>query len=283
MNVATADKSLPFSSKVFSLWPGQHPISGLTIQIRVTTIARMDPSQISHETLAGKLLRLPFRLLPRGAVVRILRGPARGKRWLVESSTRGFWLGFWELENQRWFAARLRKGDVVYDVGAHVGLYTLIASDRVGPDGYVYAIEPLPSNVHFLCKHLELNHVTLCTVIEGAVSNASGWARFDPTTLNAAGHLSDRGALHVRTISLDDLYFNGKGMRPPSIIKIDAEGAEIDVLHGANRLLREFSPQIYLSAHSELAEKECTEFLRAVGYAITRMSIDDFWAEKSRQ
>lgn len=240
----------------------------------------MDISQISHETFAGRLLRLPFRLLPKGAVVRILRGPARGKRWLADSSTRGFWLGFWELDNQRWFAARLRKGDVIYDVGAHVGLYALIAGDRVGPEGHVYAIEPLPGNVHFLRRHLELNHVNSCTVVEAAVCSASGWTRFDPTSLNTAGHLSESGPLLVRTVSLDDFYFQGQHIRIPTIIKIDAEGAEIEVLRGATRLIAEFSPQIYLSTHTELAEKYCMKFLHSSGYTVTRMSIDDFWAKK---
>ncbi len=241
----------------------------------------MDPSQISHETLAGKILRLPFRLLPKGAVVRILRGPARGKRWLVESSTRGFWLGFWELDNQRWFAARLKEGDIVYDIGAHAGLYTLIASSRIGSNGRVYAFEPLPRNVYFLRQHLQLNNISCCSVIEAAVSNSSGWARFEPTMLNAAGHLSAVGAIRVRTLSLDDFYLCGKEVRPPSVVKIDAEGAEIEVLRGAARLLSEFSPRIYLSAHSALAEKECLEFLRSARYEVTRMSIDDFWAEKA--
>jgi hypothetical protein len=78
----------------------------------------VDPTHISDSTLIGKFIRLPFKLLPKGAVVRIIRGPARGKRWVADSSTRGFWLGYWELDNQRLFAAHLRPGDVDYDIGA---------------------------------------------------------------------------------------------------------------------------------------------------------------------
>lgn len=82
----------------------------------------MNPSRISDKTLLGKVIRLPLRLVPAGAVVRIVPGPARGRRWVSNCAAHGYWLGYWELEPQRWLAAHLKPGDVVYDIGAHVGL-----------------------------------------------------------------------------------------------------------------------------------------------------------------
>ena len=240
----------------------------------------MDPSQISHETLLGKIIRLPFKLLSAGAIVRVLRGPARGKRWLAESTTHGFWLGYWELENQRRFADSLSTGEVVYDVGAHVGLYTLLSSSRVGPEGHVYAFEPFPRNAAYLRRHIELNRLLNCTAVEAAVSDSAGWRHFDPTNHDSAGHLSESGPVTVRTLSLDELVFDSPNVRPPNSIKINAEGAELEVLTGARRTIAEFSPRIFLSTHSEEVDRQCCELLQSAGYSLERLGVDKIWAEK---
>jgi FkbM family methyltransferase len=242
------------------------------------TMKLVDPSRISHETLLGKIIRLPFKLIPPGAVVRVVRGPARGKRWIADSSAHGFWLGYWELPNQERFAAHLKGGDVVYDIGAHVGLYTLLSSDRVGPAGHVYAFEPFPRNVEYLRHHIAINHLQNCTVIEGAVSKCAGSLHFDPTELNAAGHLSESGALEVKTISIDEFCSTG---RPPSVIKINAEGAEMDVLMGGRQTIAKFRPLIFLSTHSDALDHDCRQFLCSCGYSPERIASDKIWAEGS--
>jgi len=240
----------------------------------------MNPSQIPETSPLGRLIRLPFKLLPKGAVVRVLRGPARGKRWIADSTTRGFWLGYWELENQKLFASRLRRGEVVYDIGAHVGLYTLLSSARVGTTGHVYAFEPLERNLVYLRRHIELNHLSNCTVVEAAISDSTGLRHFDPTAHDSAGHFSDVGRLMVHTLALDDFLWSEKGRRPPNAIKINAEGAELEVLRGARRLITEFSPTVFLSTHSEQLTRECTEWLRLAGYALKTLAADKLWAEK---
>lgn len=239
----------------------------------------MDPSQISHKTLIGKIIRLPFKILPDNAVVRVVRGPARGMRWIAGSSTHGFWLGYWELENQRRFASRLDAGDVVYDIGAHVGLYTLLSSRRVGPTGHVYAFEPSPRNADYLRYHIELNRLTNCTVIEAAVSMSSCSLAFDPTELDSAGHLSKSGALKVRAISIDEFASNA---RPPTSMKINAEGAEMDVLNGGQATVSRCRPFIFLSTHSDELNCGCWKFLQSRGYSPERISSDKIWAEAAR-
>ncbi|MGH9682881.1 MAG: FkbM family methyltransferase [Candidatus Acidiferrales bacterium] len=240
------------------------------------TIVIVDPSRILHTTLLGKIIRLPFRILPRGVVVRVVRGPACGMRWIAHSSTHGFWLGYWELENQRRFASRLRAGDVVYDIGAHVGLYTLLSSRKVGSTGHVYAFEPFPRNADYLRRHVELNHLTNCTVTEAAVAKSSCFLKFDPTELDSAGHLSSSGKLSVRATSIDEF---ASSARSPTAIKINAEGAEIDVLAGARETIRKFKPLIFLSTHSEELHRGCWELLLSFGYYPDRISSDKVWAE----
>jgi FkbM family methyltransferase len=235
----------------------------------------VDPSRISQETLLGRIIRLPFKLLPRGAVVRVIRGPARGKRWIAESSAHGFWLGYWELPNQKRFASHLRTGDVVYAIGAHVGLYTLLSSDRVGPDGHVYAFEPFPKNAEYLRRHIEINRLHNCAVIEAAVSKATAVLHFDPTNLNAAGHLSESGSLEVKTLSIDEFASRA---RRPNAIKINAEGAELDVLTGGRETITTQRPLIFLSTHSKSLDRECWQFLRSCGYSPERLGPDKIWA-----
>jgi len=255
----------------------------LTITGVQKTIEFVDPTQISDGTLLGKFIRFPFKLLPKGAVVRILRGPARGKRWVADSSTRGFWLGYWELGNQRLFAAHLRPGDVVYDIGAHVGLYTLLSSARVRTEGHVYAFEPLPRNLHYLRRHIELNRLSNCTVVAAAVSDCAGLRRFDPTVHDSAGHFSSDGAVSVQTIVLDEFVSTGLGIRPPNAIKINAEGAEMEVLSGGRRTIAEYSPMIFLSTHSDKTHQECSEFLTSAGYFLRHLAADKIWAAKPRK
>ena len=241
----------------------------------------MDPTQISDSTLIGKIIRLPFKLIPKGAVVRIIRGPARGKRWLLDSSTRGFWLGYWELEGQRLFADHLRPGDVVYDIGAHVGLYTLASSARVRAEGHVYAFEPLPRNLRYLRRHIELNRLSNCTVVDVAVSDISGLRRFDPTVHDSAGHFSNDGAISVQAVTLDEFLSKGNGVRPPNAMKINAEGAEMEVLRGGRTILTEYAPTLFLSTHSDEIHQECSQFLTSLGYSLRYLRFDKIWATKS--
>jgi len=254
----------------------------LTNKIPQKRIEIVDPTRISDSTLIGKIIRLPFKLLPKSAVIRVIRGPARGMRWVVDSSTRGFWLGYWELENQRLFADHLRPGDVVYDIGAHVGLYTLASSVRVQAEGHVYAFEPLPRNLYYLRRHIELNRLSNCTVVEAAVSDVSGSRRFDPTFHDSAGHFSSDGAVSVQTITLDEFLSTLGGIRPPNAMKINAEGAEMEVLRGGRTILAEYAPTLFLSTHSVEIHDACSEFLTSASYSLRHLAADKIWATKEQ-
>jgi FkbM family methyltransferase len=157
-------------------------------------------------------------------VVPILRGKLRGKRWVVGSGIHRCWLGFYEYEKQQVIAREVRPGSVFYDVGAHVSFYTLLASSLVG-HGKVFAFEPVPRNVAFLRKHLALNRVSNVEVLEVAVSDTHGRARFQIEPTGFMGHLSNEGGIGVLTTTLDSLIQEGR-ILPPSYIKMDIEGAE---------------------------------------------------------
>lgn len=214
-----------------------------------------------------RLVRLPLRALPPTATVRILSGQARGRRWIVGSSVHAYWVGSYERRKTVLFASALAPGDVVYDIGAHVGLYALIAAPLVGNTGHVYAFEPLPRNLVYLRGHLELNGVANCTVLDVAVSTGPGSAAFDKDVHPAMGHLGApaEGTLTVRTAGLDELVTRGV-LKPPAVVKCDVEGAEHDVLRGAATILATRRPLVFLATHGADVHARCCELLRAAGY-----------------
>jgi len=190
----------------------------------------------------------------------------RGARWIIGSHTHGCWLGTYEWTRQQAMVALVRPGMVVYDLGANVGFYTLLAARLVGADGLVVAFEPLPRNLGYLRRHVALNACGNVMVIEAAVSDRVGEAKLRADD-NASAHLGADGDLLVRTLTLDDVVF-GQGLRPPTIVKVDVEGAELDVLRGAARTLETWRPTLLLSTHSTVLRRECHRVLAEAGYRL---------------
>jgi FkbM family methyltransferase len=239
----------------------------------------MNWTGISNTSLLGKILRLPLRLVPRQAVVPILQGPLRGKKWIVGSGNHGYWLGSYELEKRALFVKMVTPGGVVYDLGANVGYYTLLCSMLAGPRGRVVAFEPLPRNLDFLKRHLALNRVENAVVIEAAVAERGGTVRFEEAASTSKGRIGADGALEVRSVALDELIARER-LPQPDLLKIDIEGGEFLALQGARKLLAERHPVIFLSTHSGQVHKDCLAFLESLGYRI--VPIDRRPLERSR-
>lgn len=212
--------------------------------------------------MLARLIRLPLRLIPKRAVMRVLSGPLRGRRWIAGAATHGCWLGTYERDAQRVFAQHIRPDDVVYDVGANVGFFTLLAS-RIAKE--VYAFEPLPRNLEFLREHVRMNDASNVHVLPLAVSDRAGTARFAAAENPAMGGLSARGGIEVETTTLDALRAT---LPAPSFIKMDIEGGESAALSGAMTLLRQDGPKILLSAHGYEQHQRCSELLRGFGYQL---------------
>lgn len=198
--------------------------------------------------------------------MRILSGPLRGWKWIVGSSTHGCWLGTYERETQRMFERHVREGDVVYDIGANVGFFTLLAAKLVGGRGAVYSFEPLPRNLEYLRKHISLNDAS-AHVLDVALSSSAGTARFAVASSASMGRLDAAGDIEVRCETIDQLVRSGR-IAPPRFLKIDVEGAEHDVLTGGAESLAQHRPLILLSTHGYRVHEECCAFLRAASYAI---------------
>jgi FkbM family methyltransferase len=198
----------------------------------------------------------------------IAAGRLRGKWWLLRS--RGKLLrilgGTYEAEQTRLFARTVRPGSTVLDVGAHVGYYTLLSSVLAGDSGSVWAFEPNPRNCAFLREHARINRCGNVRVAQVAVSDAEGHVRFARGSGSGTGHLSEGGALQVRTVRLDD-FCRERGIHPDAI-KVDVEGAEMSVLEGARETLRSARPTVFLSTHGVEVHRRCLDWMRDAGYLL---------------
>jgi FkbM family methyltransferase len=225
----------------------------------------MDFSKLSYRSFLGRLVRFPLRLIPKRAVLPILQGQLRGKKWVVGAGEHGYWLGSYELHKRQAFEHAIKPGMVVYDIGANVGFYSLLAAHLVGKDGQVYAFEPLHRNVEFIQRHTVLNHFANIVVYEAAVADMKGEALFDPGASIAMGHLSESGTVRVRQVSLDVLLAAGE-IQPPDAMKIDVEGAEYAVVKGAQAIIQQHRPLIFLDTHGREAHESTLGFLQEFGY-----------------
>lgn len=237
----------------------------------------MNFSVISQQSFLGKALRFPLKFIPRNLCIPILQGKLRGKRWIVGSSTHGCWIGSYEYEKRRIFEKLVTPGSVVFDIGAHVGFYTLLASELVGSSGKVFAFEPVPRNLRYLRAHLEINNVKNVTVISAAVSDHSGATLFAEESSHSAAHIYLQGSFQVEMVCLDDLFTQGE-IPMPDFIKMDIEGGELRALVGATLLLTNGSPTIFLATHGREIHRKCCELLCSLGYSLEPIageSVDD--------
>ena len=205
--------------------------------------------------------------IPEQAVLRILGGPLRGRRWIPKASIANCWLGSSAPEVQESLRRLAGPGSVVFDVGAHAGFVTLCAAQIVEGTGRVVAFEPLPANLENLRRHVELNGLGNVDVLPVALASVSGTARFDVGNDLSTGHLAQDGTVEVETASLDALLASGD-VPPPDVVKVDVEGAEADVLAGADQLLGGRQPALILATHGLDRHAACLEVLAGHGYRV---------------
>jgi FkbM family methyltransferase len=172
-------------------------------------------------------------------------------------------------------------GDVVYDVGANIGLYTLVAARRVGPTGHVYAFEPHAANVVSLLRNVTINEYRdRVTVIGSALGAAPGFAPFHYAQFRAGSSGSQLGRAvnenggpfepltselkHVTTI---DALLQAHVLRRPTLIKIDVDGNEPAVLAGMRTLLGSVQPPQSVQVETRASTLlEIAALLTAAGY-----------------
>jgi FkbM family methyltransferase len=234
---------------------------------------------LSPTPVLGRGMRMLTASAAKGEGV-IKYGPASGLRIDATGTGFSFLLGTWGPDEQKFLATRLRPGDVFYDLGAHIGFFSLLAARLVGPTGRVVAFEPSPLNAAQLERNIELNGFTNVTLVEAAVSSEAGFAQFDPANDRVAARLTGHGEsardalLSVRTISIDG-WRAETGFPDPGLIKIDVEGAEIAALQGALGVIQASRPVLLVEVHPTVgpAFADYVEgTLRPLGYRATSLT-----------
>lgn len=220
----------------------------------------------------GRFIAPIARLVPDAAVVPILSGPGRGIRWQAGCGMMNFWLGTYEREKMVAFAAQMQPEMTVYDVGANVGAYTVLAARQCAA---VHAFEPDANNLSRLRRNVQLNRFANCTVVSAAVGSFDGPANFCSGKDACVGQLDPVGSVVVRCVSLDS-YAAAHGA--PDLIKMDIEGGEIDALAGARGLFRSKRPLLFVATHGPAANKFCRQFLSDHNYEVSLLAADEIFA-----
>ena len=193
--------------------------------------------------------------------------------------------GWYEPDTVRVIASALKAGDVFLDIGAHVGQYTLLASEIVGDSGSVHSFEPDPATFQWLSKNVYRNRLMNVTLNHCAVAGSSGSSIFYLSTTEniGANSLSPGANFSGKTVEVGcttvDAYVAEKRIGRISLMKIDVEGAELQVLEGAQSLLgRADRPRIVLE-FSEAAQKrfdscnaKLVSLLCDLGYRLYKIS-----------
>jgi len=143
-----------------------------------------------------------------------------------------------------------KKGDVVVDVGAHYGFYTLYASRLVGADGMILAFEPHPDNYKGLLTNLRLNYVENVKTFNVALGEFDGQTKLYIRSHSGAHSILFRtkNYVNVRITKLDTVI-EKLDLKKVNLIKIDAEGAELNILKGARKVLEKFKPNLSIATY----------------------------------
>ena len=218
------------------------------------------------------------KLLPRDALtwVQVQHGPAQGI-WLHLNPRTGrdYFNGEVEPEVQAVLHKYLRPGMAVYDIGANIGFFSLLAARLVGATGRVTAFEADPEIAARLRENVARNQGAPISVEEKAVWSSSRpvfFARADTEVSpdRGLGHVIDNDAeksapstIRVEAVSVDEYV---RQSAAPDFIKCDVEGAEVEGFRGAETLLNEKQPIILCEMHGDENRETLLKVFAKVGY-----------------
>lgn len=236
-------------------------------------VARIKPFKVSYKTLWGDTMEF---YLPEGNAI--------------------YYYGYYEADLANFFINAIHDGDVFFDIGTHVGYYTLLASRLAGPSGSVHGFEPTPRTFKTLSENIArnasdadgisrakvslnnvavLDHETEIDFVDYGPKN-SAFNSYKSRDGKGMEFLGQPEHFKAKTISLD-AYCKEKSVAP-TIIKIDAEGAEHLILQSMNEILATAKPIVTIEVGGGAEWKhncdQSIDFLLGKGYKCFETNIE---------
>jgi len=173
-----------------------------------------------------------------------------------------------------WYKPRL--GDVVFDVGGHAGMTAYFLSQMVGQSGRVVSFEPDDSNYDHLLRNIQYHRLTNVITVKKAMAASTGTATFNMDGTMAAGlseflvYPNTGRQVTVETVSFSDACHE---FGVPAFMKMDIEGAEVDLIRSALPFLCEHAVHLSFDSYHRLRDGTYTwapleDLLRSIGYAV---------------
>jgi FkbM family methyltransferase len=178
----------------------------------------------------------------------------------------------------KWINSEFKPSQVFYDIGANIGLYTIMAGKRLGPEGTVYAFEPHAGNFNRLLKNIIRSNLSNIVIpCNTALDSEEGFSRFSYASTNAGTSLSqlNSGAIKNHNGDISELKYSASidsliessHIKKPHHIKIDVDGNELRILQGMKKLLQSsdapLTIQVELDPH---ASERIISFLKGFDY-----------------
>jgi FkbM family methyltransferase len=184
--------------------------------------------------------------------------------------------GTFELAELKFVRRYLRAGDDVMDIGANVGIFSVMMGVALGQSGRVFAFEPAPGNVVRLRKNLEYNGLDHAQLFDCALGEADGWLTLHlatdpayPSLVEVQSGLADGTGVPVQVRRLDSVW-EETGRPRIAFVKIDVEGSEPGVIRGAGRMIEECRPTMLIEANSKAELDAIRTLLDPYGYQMER-------------
>ncbi len=192
--------------------------------------------------------------------------------------------GVWEPEVTGAFRALIQPGQAIFDIGGDAGYYTLLFAKATGPTGKVIVFEPIPKAQQRILENAQLNHFTNVELVPLALGSQPGSfvleKPFDASRLNLAKTEASGQDIVVQVVRLDTLA-QERALPRADLIKIDVEGAELEVLRGMEHYVATHHPAFVIELHPHLLPQfnasvaDVTNWLTARGYTLTALDAGD--------
>jgi FkbM family methyltransferase len=200
-------------------------------------------------------------------VVRVIAGVARGRRLALDlSKEKAYWLGHYERPLQRFLHENVGESDVFFDIGAHVGFFSVCGATL---GARVVSVEPDAANAARLRRNAELNGFDI-DVVEAAVWDENGTVELVAYASTKEAHAVPGEG--VASVTIDEL---ARRFGSPVIIKLDVEGAEARALEGARDVLSESRPIVVCELHGSSQRERVPELLGRGRYVIEELDSPD--------